>query len=379
MKFFIYMQFRLLVLFSLFLALLSCEKETPDSQTIPTEQLDRRLRVIMDDKFADSSVIVGVTCGLWAFDSDCGAIVDSEFNYVTPENDFKQKTIHPNNTDWFPNDANTWIEHIKQNNQILRMHCPIGPQVSEWTQDDSRTASELDKNMTDFLTAVCTTFNSVNNVKYMDVVNETVKNGTWFGPEVGSGSNIWENPWTKIGFDTDENKTPLYIKKAFQLTNLYAPNIKQLYNHHEGPEKTASWDLIKETILYLRNAHIRVDAIGWQAHVDNGWATQANLQALSNLIDWAQTNNLEFHITEASSFIKTAVTDVQLNLQAETYSKILSLLLEKSRTGNVGWNTWHLTDAYTYRSEYFPSLFDENCQAKPAYYAIQKCLEDFSK
>jgi GH35 family endo-1,4-beta-xylanase len=333
----------------------------------------------MEEKFPDTSTIVGVTCGLWAFDYPCGIVVDREFSYITPENDFKQLTIHPNNSDWNFNNANTWIEHTKQNKQILRMHCPIGPQVSDWTEDDSRTAEELEQNMTDFMTAVCTTFNNIENIKYMDVVNETVKNGAWFGPVTGSGEGIWENPWTKIGFDTDQNQTPLYIKRAFQLANQYAPGIKQLYNHHEGPENTASWDLIKETIIYLKNAGIRVDAVGWQAHVDNGWTNETNLNALSNLIDWAQNNNLEFHITEASAFIKNKVSDYELNLQAETYAKILNVLLAKSNTGKVGWNTWHLTDAYTYRSEYLPSLFNENCEAKPAYYAVQTCLENFSK
>lgn len=355
----------------------SCGKTIkPEIDTVtPT---GRRLRVIMEELYKDSSVIVGVTCGLWAFDyPSAAAVVDSEFSYVTPENDFKQLTIHPNNTDWNFTNATKWIQHVGIHNQILRIHCPIGPQVSDWAEDDSRTADELEKNMSDFLMAVCTTFNSHACVKYMDVVNETVQKGEWFGPKVGSGANMWENPWPKIGVATDKNNTPLYIKKAFQITNEYAPNIKQLYNHHEGPENTASWNLIKETILNLQSEGITIDAVGWQAHVDNGWTTSENLQALRDLIDWVQLHNMEFHITEASSFIKENRTEYQLQLQAETYSKILAVLLEKSTTGRVGWNTWHLTDAYTYRSEYFPSLFDENCNAKPAYYAIQKVLEDF--
>ena len=135
----------------------------------------------------------------------------------------------------------------------------------------------------------------------MDVVNETIKKGTWF--ESVSGVANWENPWTQIGYDTDKNKTPLYIKKAFEITNTYAPDIKLLYNHHEEPGNKESWELLKETVLYIKNLGLRIDAIGWQAHVSNGWATETNLQLLRDLIDWAQKNNLEFHITEASSFI----------------------------------------------------------------------------
>jgi GH35 family endo-1,4-beta-xylanase len=360
--------------------LTSCKKEINlDDLQDPAVPEGRRLRIIMEDRFADESIIFGMTCGLWAFDTPYGVVVDREFNYVTPENDFKQSTIHPDNIEWNLDNANIWIEHIHQNNQILRMHCPIGPQVSDWTQKDKRTAEELELNMTDYLTVVCTTYNGIEGVVYMDVVNETIINGEWFGPKIGSGSRIWENPWTIIGVDeNDVNKTPLYISMAFEITNELAPNIKQIYNHNEGPENTASWDLIKETVLYLNNKGLRVDAIGWQAHVDNGWATDENLNALRNLIDWTHNNGMEFHVTEASSFIKEKFSDEELELQAVTYSKIIEALLEKRLNGKVGWNTWHLTDLYTYRSEYYPSIFDENCEAKPAYYAIQNLLETYS-
>lgn len=356
------------------LSIQSCNNDEVDAIDY-SEPSGRRLREIMDEKFPDKKMIVGVSCGLWAFDYACGAIVDNEFNYVTPETDFKQRIIHPNNVDWNFDDANKWIIHAEENHQIIRMHCPIGPQVSDWTKEDRRTSQELEKNMTDFLMAICTTYNAFDRVKYMDVVNETVKNGNWFEAQTGIAN--WENPWTKIGFEKDEHQTPLYIKKAFAITNKYAPNIKQLYNHQEEPNETESWNLIKETILSLKSEGIRIDAIGWQAHVDNGWASEKNLDRLRDLIDWTHQNNMEFHITEASSFIKNQVTDEELILQAETYSKIVAVLLEKSVNGNVGWNTWHLTDAHTYRSEYSPSMFDKNFKPKPAYYAIQKKLEEY--
>ena len=368
------MKQRLFKISILLLILISCKKEE-NNDVLYLEPNGRRLREIVAEKFSDTSFMVGATCGLWAFDYDATSkIVATEFGYVTSENEFKQLTIHPNNDIWNYTNATKWIEKAELNSQIVRIHCPIGPQVSEWTKNDSRTKDELEKNLTDFVTSVCTTFNKNPRVKYMDVVNETIKDGEWFGPLLGSSQ--WENPWTLLGFDIDKNQTPLYIKKAFELSNTYSPQIKQLYNHHEGPENTASWLKIKETILYLRAKGLRVDAIGWQAHVANGWATEENLTALSNLIDWAQQNKLEFHITEASSFIKNKLSAKELDLQAETYSKIIEIVMNKSKTGKVGWNTWHLTDAYTYKSEYYPSLFDENCKPKPSYYAIQNLLEN---
>lgn len=252
------------------------------------------------------------------------------------------------------------------------MHCPIGPQCSKWAQDDSRTAIELEKNLREFLEAVCKRYNGKSGFEYMIVVNETVTNGSWHKNKNGFG---WECPWYKIGLDNDKNKTPLYIKIAFEIAQQYAPDIKFIYNQHERLNNPESWKLIKETIVYLKEKGLRLDGIGWQAHIDNGWATTENLNRLRNLIDWAHNNNLEFHITEASVWLKSGKSDVTLKEQAITYSAILEVLLEKRSTGVVGWNIWHVDDGVSWHKDWFPSLFDENYTAKPAYYAIQETLE----
>ena len=340
----------------------------------PPEPTGRRLRVIMEDKYPGNSIIIGGTTGSWAFGTNTGIIMDREFNYVTPENDFKQWNIHPDNSsywNWTKPDA--WINHIAANGQMLRMHCPIGPQCSQWAQDDSRTSMELETNMTEFLTALCQRYNGTPGYEYMDVVNETVLNGAWHTDKPGFG---WECPWYKMGVDNDVNNTPLYIKKSFEIAQQNAPDVKLIYNHHEHPEVTSSWNLIKETIFYLRNKGLRVDGIGWQAHIENGWATPNNLDALRDLIDWAHSNDLEFHITEASVWLFNGISQLYLEQQAETYKAIVEVLLDKRSSGKVGWNTWHIDDGHGWHTEWYPSLFDTVYTAKPAYYAIQQALEN---
>jgi endo-1,4-beta-xylanase len=343
------------------------------AQTVP-EPSGRRLREIIDGRNSDMGIIIGGTTGAWAFGTATGWIMDREFGYVTPENDFKQMNIHPdpNRWNWVQSDA--WIRHIEANDQILRMHCPIGPQCSSWAQTDSRTADELEQLMREFMQAVCERYNGEARVVLMDVVNETVQGGGWKRDETGTGG--WENPWYKIGRDADANKTPLYIRYAFEIANEYAPDIKLIYNHHEDPNSVSSWNLIKITIGYLRGLGLRVDGIGWQAHVENGWATPSNLIRLGNLIDWAHDNGLEFHVTEASVWIEGAHTDSALQTQAETYSKIVEVLLEKRFIGKVGWNIWHIDDGHGWYPENAPSLFDAAYAPKPAYYAIQEVLEN---
>ena len=86
-------------------------------------------------------------------------------------------------------------------------------------------------------------------------------------------------------------------------------------------------------------------------------------------------NDLEFHITEASVWLKNGNSQAALEEQAATYRAIIEVLLEKRTTGRVAWNTWHIDDDHGWRNAWYPSLFDTNYRAKPAYYAIQDALE----
>ena len=330
------------------------------------------LREIVADKFPDGNLLIGATTGQNLLDTPTGEILDREFSYVTPENDFKQTRIHPDNSTWRWDRSDAWIEHIAKNNQVLRMHGPIGPQASSWAKEDSRTAAELEQNMRDFVRELGKRYGDVPGIIALDVVNETIENGRWVTDK--PGSNGRELPWYKIGQDSDENKTPLYIKYAFEEANQHADNLKLIFNQHEKPIQSASWDLIKETITYLRDRGLRVDGIGWQAHLKAGWELDPReTDSLRDLIDWAHQNNLEFHITEQTVAIDDT-SQSELEKQAATYRAIIEILLEKSSAGIVGWNTWKIDDGTGWRPQDFSALFDRDFAEKPAYYAIYEAL-----
>lgn len=234
-----------------------------------TEPAGRRLKDIVAEKYPEGNLLIGGTTGSWALGKSTGIILDREFSYVTPENEFKQRIIHPDNTNtWNWEAADLWIDHVAHTGQILRIHAPIGPQCSKWAQEDERTAEELEQNLRDFMKAICQRYNGKTGFRYLDVVNETVSTeGLWFGPKPGFG---WENPWTKIGSDDDKNQTPLYLKYAFEIATEYAPDLKLIYNQHADYIFQLDWNLIKETVLYLRDQGLRVDDIGCQAHFNVG-------------------------------------------------------------------------------------------------------------
>jgi GH35 family endo-1,4-beta-xylanase len=341
------------------------------AQNLPMPE-GRRLRDIVAEKYPEGNLLVGATTGSWGFSNPIGELMDREFSYVTPENDFKHSVIRSDPDQWSWDRADAWLQHIIDNDQVLRMHGPIAPQCSRWAKEDLRTAEELSEELDTFMTALCLRYNGVEGIQYLDVVNEiALPDGSWLGPKPGTDS--WENPWFKIGQDNDPNHTPLYVSQAFGIAKKHAPDLKLILNNHCHPG-TAGMEKVKETILYLRERGYRVDGLGWQAHLDVGWATTENLQELREVIDWCEEQNLEFHITEFDAWITNLYTQ-SLEDQAYTYKSIMDVLVEKQDGLTIGWNTWHITDAAGWKPERIPSVFDEQYKPKPAYYALQLALE----
>ena len=323
-----------------------------------------------------SNVLVGATLNYSELNTIKEKLFLKDFNYLTPANAAKQSRVHPNPTVWKWQQIDDFINFSKKHNIQVRLHGPISPQASKWAKQDYRTAEELEAIMIEFTTAFAKKFNNEPTVKWMDVVNETIlPDGKWFGPK--KGTNKWENPWLKIGLD--ENGFPLYILKSFEIATKHATNIKLVYNQNAGMQKTL-WDKLKKTVLYLRSKGYRVDGIGWQAHIGLSSSTKAlientdeELRKLSDLIDWAHENNLEFHVTELDYFIEDNNKLVEgRKKQAEFYKKLIETLNEKTKSGVVTLNLWDLGVRTKKGKEgAFHSIYDSEFNPTPAYKSIK--------
>ncbi len=301
-----------------------------------------------------------------------------DFKFLTPANAAKQQRIYPSPGVWQWDRIEEFLEFSKSHNLTLRVHGPISPQASKWAKEDHRTAQELEEVMVEFMTASALRYNEEPTVKYMDVVNETIlPDGSWFGPK--SGTNSWENPWLTIGLD--ENGFPNYIVKAFEIATKYAPNVKLVYNQNAGMQKPM-WNKVKETILYLRSKGLRVDGIGWQGHLklsrttgDFIEKTDEALIELSNLIDWAHANDLDFHVTELDyKVIDKSKLEDEFQTQAILYQKIVNVLKSKTSTGVVTLNLWDMGERFKKPNIYFQSIYDKEYNPTPAYNVIKNAL-----
>ena len=199
---------------------------------------------IMSDEYNTDTFKFGATLNFYQFNSNVEDLFLKEFDYVVAENSFKQTIVHPEPDQWNWERVDAFLDFANKNNVQMRVHGPIGPQSSTWAKTDSRTNEELIKNYEEFLTELCKKINNENNVKWMDVVNETIdKNANWTIEKAGTG---YQNPWTQIG--ENEDGIPLYIIRSFEIAKEHAPNISLVFNQHQGMQPVM-WDKVKETIL----------------------------------------------------------------------------------------------------------------------------------
>lgn len=317
-------------------------------------------------------------------------IADREFGYITPSNDFKQTHIHPYPKKWDYQTSDWWIAHAQKHNQILRLHAPISPQVSRWAKGDERTPEELQRNLEQYLKALYDHYGNHPLVKWIDVVNETVScrkgrrgnspytkylAGDWMGPIPGNKS--WENPWTKIGFETYKGKQyPKYIGMAFKIATDKCKTTKLIINQH-GDFEPIVWDKMKDLVHYLRAQGYRVDGLGWQCHTKEGWQLKpGNLKRLHAFIDWCHNNDLAFHITEMTIWIKDKEMPNRYQRQADTFTAIVGTLLDHVDTGEVGLNFWNVQDNDTQHPDWEGCLWNKDGEPKKAMFALKQLLVD---
>jgi GH35 family endo-1,4-beta-xylanase len=338
-------------------------------------KIQKPIKEILTEKGYDSEkVYIGATLNHRHLGTEIEKMFLKDFSYSTPENCAKQSRIHPKPNVWDWSQLEDYLDFAIKNNVTLRIHGPISPQVSRWAKEDHRTHEELNTNMVEYFTALCKKINGHSAVKWMDVVNETVTpEGEWFKEK--PGNTKWENPWEQLGHD--EAGFPLYITKAFEIANKNAPNVSLVFNQHGGMEPKM-WDRVKRTILYLKEKGYRIDGLGWQAHLKSNQKLaldKESLQYFSDLIDWAHQNDLDFHVTEIDYKIFNSFNESQsLIEQSNAYSNILKVLLSKTKTGVVTFNTWGLVDGFGKHHDSKRFIYDKQYNPKPAYYGLKNTL-----
>lgn len=192
-----------------------------------------------------------------------------------------------------------------------------------------------------------------------DVVNEAwTDNGT--PREAGSSKSEDPNSsaWVRIFGDNS------FIEPAFEYARKYAPAGCKLYyndfNEYMPSKTTAIYDMA----MNLKEKGL-IDGIGMQSHLDVGFPTAS---AYRKALDKFASTGLDVQITELD--ITTSDTsETGLQNQAQLYSDIFDVYVDYADSISAV-VIWGVTDDQSWRASRVPLLFDENFQAKPAFYSV---------
>jgi endo-1,4-beta-xylanase len=307
------------------------------------------------------------------------ALTLQQFNQISPENDLKWQSIHPNNGprgyNFAPADA--YVNFGLSNHLFIVGHVLIWHnQVPAWvfagtnsvnTNEFHASREELLKRMHDHIATVVGRYKG--KIKVWDVVNEAIDDG---------GTNLLRNsPWLQI-------IGPDFIAKAFQFAHETDPDAILRYNDYslENPVKRRK---LITLIKSLQAQHIPVMAIGTQTHVSVSYPSFAQEDA--TLTDLEQLG-LPIHITEldvngAQAGQRNTVADVANNAAttqgglvaaadqrlADEYAALFRAFV-KHRNSVKLVTFWGINDALSWRADGHPLLFDANDTPKPALNAV---------
>jgi len=337
------------------------------------------------------------------------ALINDQFNQISPENDLKWQLIHPregvDGYDFGPADA--FVNFGLSNNMALVGHTLVWhSQTPNWVfagtnppptnatsvaaantnspatnrfgrggfgggfgryNGPRATRDELLQRMSNHIHTVVGRYKG--KVKVWDVVNEALADG--------QGTNVLRNSlWLEI-------IGPDFIAKAFEYAHEADPDAILRYNDY-GLENAAKRKKLIILIKSLQSQKVPVHAIGSQAHVNVSMSFETMDQALREIA----ALGLPIHITEldvnsaaggqrglgadiannAAATQGGLVSDADKKL-ADAYAGIFRAFV-KHRDSVKMITFWGANDAVSWRANGKPLLFDGNDQPKPAFDAV---------
>jgi endo-1,4-beta-xylanase len=191
-----------------------------------------------------------------------------------------------------------------------------------------------------------------------DVVNEAVNDD----------GSLRDTVWLR-------NIGPEYLDLAFRWAHEADPNALLFYNDYGGEGLNQKSNAIYDLVNGLLDRGVPINGVGLQMHVSLEYSPSPqevaeNMARLSNL-------GLDVHITELDVRLELPVTEEKLAAQARIYQELLEVCLNVDNC--KAFVMWGFTDRYSWISSFFRGygsalIFDSSYHAKPAYYALWRCL-----
>ena len=169
---------------------------------------------------------------------------------------------------------------------------------------------------------------------------------------------------------------PGYVAEAFRLAREADPDALLVYNDYGGEGLSRKSDAIYELVRGLKEDGVPIDGVGLQMHIAAGsYPPAADIAAnIARLADLG----LLVNISEMDVRIRDLPGDeaTRLQRQREVYREVVGVCVADPRCHAATF--WGFTDAHSWIDTFFaeddPLLFDEQYQAKPAFFGVEDAL-----
>ena len=291
-----------------------------------------------------------------------------------------------------------------ENDFHIMHHCLIFPNkyFPSWFAKTNYSANELEFIIEKFISEVLNSNNNKNKVDVFNVINEIFAMGK-SGKYRVSGDEKEHCKWMDMGFEKDmsglegldkiNDEHPIFVRKVFDVASKLTDAKLEIrdFNIAFGGKKA---DGVYQLIKHLKNSGVKVDAVGFQCHLNAG--INYNYENLKKNILRFIDLGVEVYITELDVGLnlwgkgdnRKKVSDV-IKSEAdwdwffEEQNKIYYNLVKTAKESGVKIiSDWGFRDDIPYggwRKDQKAWMVNKDYSRKGAYYAVLQALYDAEK
>jgi endo-1,4-beta-xylanase len=279
-----------------------------------------------------------------------GETLSEQFNSLSPENEFKWSMVQPEEGVFDFEGLDRMVKFAKRNQMEVKAHSGISRALNpDWLVEKTDPA--------EFRAAVVDHFNTImkrykNKMDRWDIVTEPF---TTFGG-TGLEHNLF---YERLG--------PDYVAEVFRIAHAADPKAKLFINENLVEFYPAKRQELYDLVAGLVADGVPIDGVGLQMHETFAGPAPG---VLTDIVNDYKALGLEVAITELDVHTYDPIS------QAKIYGDVVA---EALAAGITDISVWGFTDKhlYTWLPGAKPTMFDEEFNPKPAYFAVRDALQDF--
>jgi endo-1,4-beta-xylanase len=317
-----------------------------------------------------------------------GSIVNSQFNSITSENDFKMYVIWPNGpgTDFNFTKADEVFEFAKQNNKRMHGHVLswyFYEQTCSWISGFTGSNAEFETIYKNYVQTVVARYKG--KLSSWDVVNEAVDDISPISGSISLPANgfVLRNDYQKRFLGDN------FIYKIFKWTEEIDPNTDLFYNDYNLELFPAKLDKVLQLLDDAKRQGAKIDGVGFQAHIL--FPRIMTYQSYYNAFKKVANRGYKVHVSELDIVIngplglKTKPSIQDLEMQKIFYQTYVKAYIDAVPPNlRFGITVWGASDKYSWLKTTapwpinkidWPCLYDDSLKPKPACFGFRDELK----